>query len=44
MERLVDRAAHEMHLDPAELRKKNLIRVDAYPYETRTGWVYDSGN
>src|SRR5215467_8834160 len=44
MERLVDRAAHEMQLDPAELRKKNLIRPDAYPYETRTGWVYDSGN
>jgi aerobic carbon-monoxide dehydrogenase large subunit len=44
MERLVDQAAHEMRLDPAELRKKNLIRPDAYPYETRTGWVYDSGN
>jgi carbon-monoxide dehydrogenase large subunit len=26
------------------LRKKNLIRPDAYPYETRTGWVYDTGN
>jgi aerobic carbon-monoxide dehydrogenase large subunit len=44
MERLVDRAAREMKIDPAELRKKNLIRPDAYPYETRTGWVYDSGN
>jgi aerobic carbon-monoxide dehydrogenase large subunit len=41
MERLVDRAARELRLDPAELRKKNLIRPDAYPYETRTGWVYD---
>jgi carbon-monoxide dehydrogenase large subunit len=44
MERLVARAAHEMHIDPAELRKKNLIRPDAYPYETHTGWVYDTGN
>jgi carbon-monoxide dehydrogenase large subunit len=44
MERLVDRAAREMRIDPAELRKKNLIRPDAYPYETRTGWVYDTGN
>jgi len=44
MERLVDRAAHEMRIDPAELRKKNLIQHDAYPYETRTGWIYDSGN
>jgi carbon-monoxide dehydrogenase large subunit len=44
MERLVDQAAREMKIDPAELRKRNLIRPDAYPYETRTGWVYDTGN
>jgi carbon-monoxide dehydrogenase large subunit len=44
MERLVDQAAREMKIDPAELRKKNLIRPDAYPYETRTGWIYDTGN
>jgi carbon-monoxide dehydrogenase large subunit len=44
MERLVDQAARETRIDPAELRKKNLIRPDAFPYETRTGWVYDTGN
>jgi carbon-monoxide dehydrogenase large subunit len=44
MERLVDQAAREMHVDPAELRKRNLIRSDAYPYQTRTGWIYDTGN
>jgi carbon-monoxide dehydrogenase large subunit len=44
MERLVDQAAREMRTDPAELRKRNLIRPEAYPYETRTGWVYDTGN
>ena len=44
MERLVGQAAHEMRIDPAELRKKNLIRPDAFPYETRTGWRYDTGN
>jgi len=44
MERLVDQAAREMRIDTAELRKRNLIRPDAYPYETRTGWVYDTGN
>jgi len=44
MERLVDQAAREMKIGPAELRKKNLIRAEAYPYETRTGWVYDTGN
>ena len=44
MERLVDQAARDMHIDPAELRKRNLIRSDAYPYQTRTGWIYDTGN
>src|SRR5216683_4559464 len=44
MERLVDQAAREMRIDPAELRKKNLIRPDDFPYETRTGWTYDTGN
>jgi len=44
MERLVDQAAREMRIDPAELRKTNLIRLDTFPYETRTGWIYDTGN
>jgi carbon-monoxide dehydrogenase large subunit len=44
MERLVDRAAHEMKIDPAELRAKNLIKPGAFPYQTRTGWTYDTGN
>ena len=44
MERLVDQAAREMQVDQAELRKMNLIRASAFPYETRTGWVYDSGD
>jgi aerobic carbon-monoxide dehydrogenase large subunit len=44
MERLVDQAAREMRIDPAELRRKNLIQPDAFPYQTRTGWVYDTGN
>jgi carbon-monoxide dehydrogenase large subunit len=44
MERLVDQVAREMHIDPAELRRKNLIRAEALPYQTRTGWTYDTGN
>src|SRR5580692_11577154 len=44
MERLVDQAAREMKIDPAELRAKNLIKPDAFPYQTRTGWTYDTGN
>ena len=31
-----------MGLDPADLRRKNLI--SAFPYQTQTGWTYDSGN
>jgi carbon-monoxide dehydrogenase large subunit len=44
IERLVDRAAREMALDPAELRKKNLLRPEAFPHKTPTGWTYDSGD
>jgi carbon-monoxide dehydrogenase large subunit len=44
IERLVDQAAREMRIDPAELRKRNLIRPDAFPYQTRTGWTYDTGD
>src|SRR5229473_6759158 len=44
MERLVDQAAREMGIDPAELRARNLIRPDAFPYQTKTGWTYDTGN
>ena len=43
MERLVDQAAREMRLDPAELRRRNIIRGDAFPYQTRTGLTYDTG-
>jgi aerobic carbon-monoxide dehydrogenase large subunit len=44
MERLIDRAAREMGIDRAELRRKNFIAPAAMPYQTRTGWTYDSGN
>ena len=44
MERLVDQAAREMGIDPAELRRKNLIGRDAFPYQTHTGWTYDTGD
>jgi aerobic carbon-monoxide dehydrogenase large subunit len=44
VERLIDQAAREMGVDPAELRRRNLIRPDAFPYQTRTGWTYDTGN
>ncbi len=44
MERLIDKAAHEMKLDRAEIRKKNFIKPAAMPYATKTGWTYDTGD
>ncbi|MEU3275463.1 aerobic carbon-monoxide dehydrogenase large subunit [Saccharomonospora sp. NPDC006951] len=44
VERLVDVLAYDLGLDPAELRMRNLLRPDQFPYESKTGWVYDSGD
>ena len=44
IERMVDRLALELDLDPAELRLRNLLRPEQFPYTSKTGWVYDSGN
>ena len=44
VERMVDLLARELDLDPIELRRRNFISPDAFPYTTRTGWVYDSGD
>ncbi|HEY3239417.1 MAG TPA: aerobic carbon-monoxide dehydrogenase large subunit, partial [Acidimicrobiia bacterium] len=44
VERMVDILAHDLGMDPAELRMKNLIQPEQFPYTTKTGWEYDSGN
>ncbi|ASR34192.1 carbon-monoxide dehydrogenase large subunit [Prauserella marina] len=44
VERLVDVLAYDLGLDPAELRMRNLLRPEQFPYESKTGWVYDSGD
>ena len=44
MERLVDQAAREMNLDPAEIRRRNYITPAAVPYKTPTMLVHDSAN
>ncbi|MCW2944893.1 MAG: carbon-monoxide dehydrogenase large subunit [Actinoallomurus sp.] len=44
VERLVDVLAGELGVDPAELRLKNLLRPDQFPYTCATGWEYDSGD
>src|SRR3954449_2278917 len=43
VERIVDCLAYELQMDPVELRRKNLIQPDQFPYTSKTGWVYDSG-
>ena len=44
IERTMDRIAHELHLDPADVRRRNFIAPESFPYTTITGIVYDSGN
>jgi carbon-monoxide dehydrogenase large subunit len=44
IERLVQNAAYELGIDPAELRRRNFIRPEQFPYESPTGFVYDSGD
>ena len=44
VERMVDCLAHELSMDPAEIRLRNLLRPEQFPYESKTGWVYDSGD
>jgi len=43
IERLVDIAARELRLDPVEIRMKNFIPAEAFPYRNVTGALYDSG-
>ncbi|MBV9383840.1 MAG: carbon-monoxide dehydrogenase large subunit, partial [Streptosporangiaceae bacterium] len=44
VERMVDVLAHELRADPAELRMRNLLRPEQFPYTTPAGWTYDSGD
>ena len=44
IERIVDVLAAELGMDPVELRRKNFIPPDAFPYKTPTGTTYDSGD
>ena len=44
LERSMDLLARELKLDPVELRRRNLIPSDAFPYKTQGGYTYDSGN
>ncbi len=44
VERLVDTFARAAHLDPVDVRRKNFIPKDKFPYTVATGLIYDSGN
>ena len=44
LERLVDKAARQLGMDRVELRRKNLIRTDQFPYQTQVALQYDIGD
>jgi carbon-monoxide dehydrogenase large subunit len=44
IERLMDRIAHELGLDPVAVREKNFPQPGEFPFKTATGLTYDSGN
>ncbi|MEE8555266.1 MAG: aerobic carbon-monoxide dehydrogenase large subunit [bacterium] len=44
IERAVDLLARELKMDPVELRRKNFIPKEKFPYHSPTGWEYDSGD
>jgi aerobic carbon-monoxide dehydrogenase large subunit len=44
MERTLDLLAEQLGLDPAEIRRRNLIPPEAYPFTAASGLVYDSGD
>lgn len=44
LERLMDKIAEKAGLDPAEIRMRNFIEADKFPYTTPTGGIYDSGD
>jgi carbon-monoxide dehydrogenase large subunit len=44
IERAMDVLAQELKMDPVELRLKNFVPADKFPYQSPLGWSYDSGN
>jgi aerobic carbon-monoxide dehydrogenase large subunit len=44
IERMMQNAATELGIDPAELRRRNFIQPEQFPYRSAVGWEYDSGD
>jgi carbon-monoxide dehydrogenase large subunit len=44
IERMIDVLAQKLGMDPAEIRRRNFIKADQFPYNSALGWEYDSGD
>jgi carbon-monoxide dehydrogenase large subunit len=44
LERIIDKAARELGIDPIEIRRRNFIKPDQFPYQTPVAVLYDTGN
>ena len=44
LERVIDKAARELNIDPVEIRRRNFIGADEFPYSTPVALQYDTGN
>jgi aerobic carbon-monoxide dehydrogenase large subunit len=44
IERAMDHLAAELNIDPAEIRRRNFVGADRFPYKSVAGYTYDSGN
>lgn len=44
IERMIDILAQRLDIDKAEIRRRNFIKADQFPYQSALGWEYDSGN
>jgi carbon-monoxide dehydrogenase large subunit len=44
LERVIDKAARELGVDPADLRRQNFIKPEEFPYQTPVAVAYDTGN
>ena len=44
LERVIDKAAREMGIDPVEIRRRNFVKPEQFPYQTPVAVVYDTGN
>ena len=44
IERMIDILAQQLNIDKAEIRRRNFIKQEQFPYQSALGWEYDSGN